>query len=194
MSQETSAPQSLGCDEAGAGEGQAGAIACHFIAPSDRELIASLQMQPGSSPTRRSFAGAKWGKTTRAGNLGLGLMFSSTEFPNIILKSWLDTFIIFWNSGLSQKSARGSCQAQQLSHFWHRCWRRLESDDSVKISFQSQSLWLHTGIFHVKCCLLKLVVVERFLSGGCPSCVIFFNPHLKPQKWALSSPFCKWGN
>lgn len=25
-------------------------------------------------------------------------MFSSTEFPNIILKSWLDTFIIFWNS------------------------------------------------------------------------------------------------
>ena len=104
MSQETSALQSLGCDEAGAGEGQAGAIACHFIAPSDREPTASLQMQPGSSPTRRSFAGAKWGRNTIAGNLGLGLMFSSTEFPNIILKSWLDIFIIFWNSLASPRN------------------------------------------------------------------------------------------
>lgn len=76
MSQETSAPQSLGCDEVGAGEGQAGAIA-----PSDRELIASLQKQPVSSPTRRRFAGAKWGRNTRAGNLGLGLVFQLHKVP-----------------------------------------------------------------------------------------------------------------
>lgn len=38
------------------------------------------------------------GRIQKLENLGLGLMFSSINFPNIILESWWDIFIIFWNT------------------------------------------------------------------------------------------------
>ena len=70
MSQETSAPQSLGCDEARAGEGQAGAIACHFIAPSDRERDSIPANAAWVLSNQEEFCRGKVGKDYKSGKLG----------------------------------------------------------------------------------------------------------------------------
>lgn len=60
-----------------------------------QELRASLQMQPGSSPTRMRFAG----RIQILEALGPGIGPAPLHlFSYRILKSWLDIVIIFWNT------------------------------------------------------------------------------------------------